>query len=123
MWARDRTGYDPVSASFASRPVVVTTTAPGATYRSLDPIRGAAGGAALGAVGGAVAGDAGEGAAIGAADGGALGLLNTLLQPAAPAVTTYEHVVPQPSGVSVELAASYRRALTACLEGRGYTVR
>ena len=81
-------------------------------------LRGAAGGAAVGAVAGAVVGDAGKGAAAGAAGGAVLGGLRQRARnrEAAKEVGQEEAAV---SGKRSE----YDRALGACMEGRGYTVK
>jgi hypothetical protein len=73
-------------------------------------VRGAAGGAALGAVGGAIAGDAGQGAAIGAATGALFG-----------GIRQHRQRRQQDSQQQYQ-ADAYNRALSACLQGRGYTV-
>ncbi len=88
-----------------------------------NPLPSAAGGAALGALGGAIAGDAGAGAAIGAAVGAASWFLGALAGPprtryAEEEVITTEYL-PAPGPHPDDL----RRALSACMEGRGYTVR
>jgi hypothetical protein len=74
-------------------------------------VRGAARGAAIGAVGGAIGGDAGKGAAIGAATGAMVGGVQRRQdRRAAQAASTQQN-------------ANFSGAISACLEGRGYTVR
>jgi len=73
-------------------------------------VRGAAGGAAVGAIAGAVAGDAGKGAAAGAAGGALLGGLRRRGR-----TRSQEQVQAQGQ-------EAYKRALVACLQGRGYSV-
>lgn len=97
VWAVQNSGYNPYAQS-------------GGRYASGGMVRGAAGGAALGAVGGAIGGDAGKGAAIGAGTGALLG-----------GVRQHRHNKKADS-MSQQTNAEYRRALRACLEGRGYSV-
>ncbi|BAU65320.1 hypothetical protein STA3757_27020 [Stanieria sp. NIES-3757] len=66
-------------------------------------LRGAARGAGIGAIGGLIAGDAGTGAAIGAAVGGVSGGIRNQ----------------EEKGHKNE----FDRAFTACMEGRGYSVK
>jgi hypothetical protein len=100
-WAVQQTGVNPG-----------TTPAPAtAGAGAQGAVRGAAGGAAVGAIGGAIGGDAGKGAAIGAATGAVIGGVRSRRQARA-AESSY-------AGAQ----QSYQKALYACLEGRGYTIR
>jgi uncharacterized protein HemX len=110
-WAVQQTGVDPTAPQMAQ-----TTPPPGAPQGQV--LRGAAGGAALGAVGGAIAGDAGKGAAIGAATGGLFGAMKRRSH-----ARQEEQAVAQQQAATSQQHASYERALSACLAGRGYTVR
>ena len=74
-------------------------------------LRGAGRGAAVGAVGGAIGGDAGKGAAIGAATGALVGGFRRADQRRAA------------DEAQAQASAAYSRAFSACLEGRGYTVK
>ena len=109
-WAVGQTGFDP-----SNPPPLPAAEAP---PRQGGALRGAAGGAAVGAVAGAVVGDAGKGAAAGAAGGAVLGGLRQRARnrEAAKEVGQEEAAV---SGKRNE----YDRALGACMEGRGYTVK
>jgi len=109
-WAVQQTGFDP------TRPQ--TAQAPSAPPSGRPVVKGAARGAAVGAVGGAIAGDAGRGAAAGAAVGGLLGGMRRMDQ--AKAQGQQEA---QQQNINAQQQAGYERALGACLEGRGYTVR
>jgi len=80
--------------------------------------RGAAKGAAAGALIGAVAGDAGKGAAIGATTGGIAGGRRSRKQKEQQQAQVQDATAKQQSAM-----ATYQRAYTACLEGRGYTVK
>ena len=73
--------------------------------------RTAARGAAVGAVGGAIGGNAGKGAAIGAATGALVGGMRRRDQQRAAEAS------------QAQANDAYARAYTACLEGRGYTVK
>jgi OmpA family protein len=108
-WAVQQTGVDPTRAQ-ASMP---TPPPPrGGVFR------GAARGAAVGAIGGAIAGDAGEGAAIGAATGGVIGGMKQRGQARSQQQAQANQAMQQQSAF-----AAYDRALSACLSGRGYTVK
>ena len=85
-------------------------------------VRGGARGAALGAVGGAIAGNAGKGAAAGAAIGGLMGGFQHRDQQRAAQQSQQSYYQAQ-SQAQARANASYERALAACLEGRGYTVK
>jgi hypothetical protein len=101
VWAVQQSGFNPGT----------TPPPPTAGAGGRGAVGGAARGAAIGAIGGAIGGDAGKGAAIGAATGGAIGGVRSRRQ--AKAV----------EGAYSGAQQSYQRALYACLEGRGYTVK
>jgi hypothetical protein len=107
-WAKDQTGFDPM------KPVEHTSTAP----PQGGAVKGAAKGAAVGAIGGAIAGDAGKGAAIGAGVGGAGGAMRKRKSEKQHAAA--EQKAEQQHEASVD---GYNRALGACMEGKGYTVK
>lgn len=115
-WGAQQTGFDP-----SRRP------APGGNKEKLVPANSSgetvAAGTLMGAaIGAAVAnpGNRGEGALVGAVAGSVLGAVAASSQEAAtqkaqkqaPARSSYE-----------QQAAEYRRAMSACLEGRGYVVK
>jgi hypothetical protein len=82
-------------------------------------LKGAAGGAAGGVLIGAIAGDAGKGAGIGAVSGGLRGLR---------ARRQAEQQAEQQAKAQAQAQGSqqgntFRKAMVACLEGRGYTVQ
>jgi hypothetical protein len=108
-WASGRTGFDPKAPPPSSANSGGTTA---------SPLRGAAGGAAAGAVFGAIAGNAGKGAAIGAASGALLGGIRRRGE-----VDQQQAYAQQEAARYNEQLANYSRAYTACLEGRGYTVK
>jgi Glycine-zipper domain len=115
-WAVKQTGFDP------SRPqTMASNPAAPQPYRPSQPhvLKGGARGAALGAVGGAIAGDAGKGAAAGAAMGGLAGGFRRLDERRQQ--TSQQQANVQSAQQNQQIA--YRRAMAACLEGRGYTVK
>jgi len=107
-WAKEQTGFDPSAA----QPTATTTPPRGGA------VRGAARGAAVGAVGGAIGGDAGKGAAIGAGVGGAAGAVRR--RRAAKESAAAQEQASQQYAASRE---GYDRAFSACMSGRGYTVK
>jgi len=129
VWAAAQSGFDPSAYYSGAAGPVHAASAPGGRYsrrnHGLDPISGAAGGAALGALGGAIGGDTGKGAAIGAGVGALAGIFNAAGN-GRYRRGHYGHT----RGVDHHLAArfaegqaNYRRAISACLEAHGYTVR
>ncbi len=111
-WAKEQTGYDPLNPTQVQAEQV---------DRSADgtAIVGAAGGAAAGAAIGAIAGDAGKGAAIGAVVGGLRGRR---------AKVVGDEVEQQQSNQAASaqeqaLMDDYKKAFSACMEGKGYTVK
>ncbi|MFD1560833.1 YMGG-like glycine zipper-containing protein [Paraburkholderia silviterrae] len=109
-WAKQTTGVDPVALAqrSANQP-----PPPGPQGQRL---RGAAGGAALGAAAGAIGGDAGKGAAIGAVTGTVAGAVRQRRE--AQAYNQQEQAVQQNTQSQL---ATFNRAVTACMNGRGYT--
>lgn len=115
-WAVDQTGFDPSNAH-PGNPSYLDPQ----PYRPSQPhvLKGAARGTALGAVGGAITGNAGKGAAAGAAMGGLAGGFRRMDE-------RRSHAAQQQAGASSAAASqqvSYTRAMAACLEGRGYSVK
>ncbi|HTO54282.1 MAG TPA: glycine zipper family protein [Myxococcota bacterium] len=128
-WAKQNTGIDPVAlANQASQPAAAPAAAPQQPVggeRARGAVRGAAGGAAIGAI----AGDAGKGAAAGAVAGTMVGgsrqrakqQQNAANQQAAQQQTQANQQA-QNADVQAKLG-TYNKAYSACLEGRGYTVK
>ena len=110
IWAVDQTGYDPTRAS--------TSPPPSSEAKQGGVLRGGARGAATGAVIGAITGNAGKGAKIGAATGGLVGGMRRSDQKAKQKQEQQNWQAQQNA-----LRAEYQRAQTACLEGRGYSVK
>ena len=117
VWAVKETGFDPSRhIPPPERATVVPARSPGQTI-------GAA--AAVGAMIGAVTarpGDVAEGAAAGAIVGSVVGAANADAEARQADAINARHDNRAADRYAKE-AAGYRRAMTACLEGRGYTVR
>ena len=111
-WAVQQTGFDPSKPQGAnSQPTQQRQSSP-------PPIlQGATRGAAVGAVGGAITGNAGKGAAAGAAMGGMVGGFRRRDERIRQA-----DVRADAESASDPGRAAYMRAMSACLQGRGYTV-
>jgi len=111
-WAKEQTGIDPINPPEVEAEQV---------DRSADgtAVRGAARGAAAGAAIGAIAGDAGKGAAIGAVAGGLRGRR---------AKVVGDEMEQQQNDAAAaaqekEMMDNFKKAFTACMEGKGYTVK
>lgn len=118
VWAVDQTGFDPSRRIGPRETRATVVPAP-------SPLESVATGAAVGAVIGAVAaghGDRAEGLLLGAAAGSVVGAAAAGSQPqqARGADARYNS---RGYGRHEREAAEYRRAMSACLEGRGYSVR
>jgi len=90
------------------------------------PLLGAAGGAAAGAAIGAVAGNAGKGAAIGATAGAIAGIVQSIKNEEdreKEEMALHAKALSERQSCLSHQSSNYRRALAACLEARGYTVR
>ncbi len=111
-WAMQQTGVDPMNPP----KVEAQPTAKGPDGSA---IRGAAGAAAAGAAIGAITGDAGEGAAVGAVVGALGGIRARKARQAA----AEHHSKQQASAQRKALMDNFKKAFTACLEGKGYTVK
>ena len=109
-WARQQTGYDPLTAGSAPPPSS-SSGGPGV-------LGGAARGAAGGALIGAIAGDAGKSAAIGAAGGGLFGGMRRQDQRRQDDAARANYQAQQQNARS-----HYLRAFGACMEGKNYTVK
>jgi hypothetical protein len=119
LWAVKQSNFDPsVTAVLPRQQVQVVAMPPPGT----DTVAGAVTGAIIGSV---VAHDPGAGAVGGAILGGAAGAISdSQRQAQAKAVQQrYDQRDAARMAKLDEQAGNYRRALTACLEGRGYTVK
>src|SRR5262245_49524857 len=113
VWAKQQTGVDPAAVAQAA------SSQPAPTGPQGERVRGAAGGAAAGAIIGGVANDdAGKGAATGAVVGTMAGGSRQRRNARAQA-QQQQQTQQQAQGAM----ATYNRAFTACMEGRGYVVK
>lgn len=116
QWARSNSGFDPAQGTASSSPPPPREEPVGGVGRGA--VRGGLGGLAVGAI----AGDAGKGAAIGAVSGGVVGGLRRRDQNQRQAQAHAEYQQQQATSQN-RMRSDYDRAYSACLEGRGYTVR
>ncbi|MEZ4331687.1 MAG: YMGG-like glycine zipper-containing protein [Myxococcota bacterium] len=129
-WAKQNTGVDPLAvANEAAEPPPVAAAPAETGRRGGERVRGAAGGAAAGAAIGAIAGDAGKGAAIGAAGGAMAGGVRKRRSERAmeaareDAQTESDREAQARAADAQQKMATFNRAYSACLEGKGYTVK
>ena len=111
LWAMEQTGIDPLNL-----PKVEAEVQTGPTGGA---VRGAARGAAAGAAIGAIAGDAGKGAAIGAAAGGMGGMRGGRMAQS----QQNQQAQAQADAANEEVKNQFKKAFSACMEGKGYTVK
>ena len=116
QWAKNQTGFDPMEEPRA------TEAPPAQEAPQGGVVSGAARGALVGVAAGAIAGDAGKGAAIGAASGGLLGGMRRSDQVRRQEYQR-EQWAQQQAAQYQQRRNEYNRAYSACLEGRGYTVK
>ncbi len=111
-WAKEQTGVDPINPPEVQAAQV---------DRSVDgtAVKGAAVGAAGGAAIGAIAGDAGKGAAIGAVVGGVRGRRAKVVGDEREQQANNQAA----AATEKELLANFNKAFSACMEGKGYTVK
>lgn len=127
QWAQQQSGFDP------NRPPqqvqVQASAAPSQCYSSGGTVRGAGRGAALGAVGGAIGGNAGRGAAIGAGVGALGGTMrrNNARRECEEwerqQAQQQQNAQAQANAQWEQGRATFDRAWSACMEGRGYRVQ
>ncbi|HEY9194365.1 MAG TPA: glycine zipper 2TM domain-containing protein [Methyloversatilis sp.] len=120
-WAVRESGFDPATSYGTSAPVPHVEPDP---PTGTGPVTGAISGAVIGAV---VANPhhSGEAAAVGAVIGAAAGAAADASREAQAQriEEAYAERDVRRQAAEAEQATRYRRALSACLEGRGYTVR
>jgi hypothetical protein len=111
-WAMEQSGIDPLN-------LPKVTAAPAQTGPTGAAVVGAAKGAAAGVAIGAIAGDAGKGAAIGAVAGGLAG------RRAAKKEQKQQSQQAQADAASKEkeIKDSFVKGFSACMEGKGYTLK
>jgi hypothetical protein len=111
-WAVEQSGVDPLNMP-ATRPDSVATGPDGSA------VKGAAKGAVAGVAIGAIAVDAGKGAAIGAAAGGMKGVAGKKQKDAKKQQQARRTAVAtDPAKIE-----SFKKAYSACLEGKGYSIK
>jgi hypothetical protein len=118
-WAKGESGFDPMA------PPTTRTARPKREGGSVagGAVGGAAKGAAVGAVAGAIKGDrAGKGAAMGAGAGGLIGGMGAAGRNAKDDQRQRDWEQ-QEANAYAQRRREYNRAYTACLEGRGYSVK
>ena len=111
-WAIQQSGYDPINPT-------KVTAAPVDKSPDGTAVVGAAKGAAAGAAIGAIGGDAGKGAAIGAVAGGLAGRRQKKVGEAQQEQKNQQAATQQ----NADMLNSFKKAYSACLEGKGYTVK
>jgi hypothetical protein len=116
LWAVQQTGVDPsrADASAYERVVVQPANPPGS-----GTVAGVIGGAIIGSIIGGPR-NAGAGALIGGATGAVIGSASDANAQAQAHMTQQQ--INQAAAAGRARADSYRRAIGACLQGRGYTV-
>lgn len=120
LWAVKASGFDPSRSSLApAQRVVVEPRRPAGTDTAVGAVTGAAVGAAV-----SRPRDAGEGAIVGAVAGAVLGAASdaSRVAEARELQNRYDQRDAARSSRLDQRASTYRRAMSACLEGRGYTV-
>jgi hypothetical protein len=111
-WAMEQSGIDPLNPPKVE-------AAPAQTGPTGGAVKGAAKGAAAGVAIGAIAGDAGEGAAIGAVAGGLAGRRQ------GKQAQQQQNQQAQATAANTQQAMkdSFVKGFSACLEGKGYTIK
>jgi len=112
LWAVEQSGIDPLNLPKVEAPVPQTGPTGGGVV-------GAAKGAAAGAAIGAIAGDAGKGAAIGAVAGGLRGIRQGKMAQE----QQNQQAETQTAAKEKEIRETFVKALSVCLEGKGYTIK
>ena len=111
-WAVQQSGYDPINPTVVQAQQVQQGPDGSAVV-------GSAKGAAVGAAIGAISGDAGKGAAIGAISGAVLGHRRGRITQSMEQAGADQ----QAAQLNQNLVNGFKKAFTACLEGKGYTVQ
>lgn len=111
-WAMEQSGIDPLN-------LPKIEAAPAQTGPTGAAVGGAAKGAAAGLAIGAIAGDAGKGAAIGAVAGGLAGRRKGKQAQA----QANQQSTADAANKEKEMKDSFVKGFSACLEGKGYTIK
>ena len=123
-WAKSQTNIDPMNIKppEPAQPTQQQAPSSGGGERVGGAARGAAGGAVIGAI----TGDAGQGAAVGAAAGAMAGgaqKRRAKKQAAAQEQQQQAAADQQAQAAIAQQKATYNKAFSACMEGKGYTVK
>jgi hypothetical protein len=125
-WAKQQSGYDPMSPPPAAAPAQQPAQAAGPAAdgaRAKGALRGAAAGAIIGEV---ADNDAGKGAAIGATAGVVAGGRQSRMAQAQAQQQAQQQAqasAQQQKAAQQELANSFKRGMSVCLEARNYSVK
>ena len=125
-WAKSQTGIDPMNIKAPQPAAQASPDEAAANAGNGSRARGAARGAAGGAIIGAIAGDAGTGAAAGAAAGTMAGgaAKRQAKRDAASQQQQQQAAAEQQAQAAIaQQKATYNKAFSACMEGKGYTVK
>jgi hypothetical protein len=118
-WSKEQTGIDPAAVTVNADSAAAAGKAAADTATQGAGVKGAARGAAGGAVVGGIAGDAGTGAAIGAVAGAAKGR-KAKKQASQQA---QQQAVAGAEGEAAGKMEAFKKGMSACLEGKGYSVK
>jgi hypothetical protein len=118
-WANQQTGIDPTKVTANTDSAARASGAKMDSAATGAAVGGAARGAAGGAVVGAITGDAGEGAAVGAVAGAVAGR-RAKKQAVRQAEAAGAAQAQQQAAQKID---TFKKAMGACLEGKGYTIR
>jgi hypothetical protein len=118
-WSKEQSGIDPATVKANPDSAMKAASAKVDTAAQGAAVRGAARGAAGGAVVGAIAGDAGTGAGVGAVVG-AVGGRRAKKQAKKQAE---QQASQQANAWAAGQIDTFKKGMTACLEGKGYTVK
>jgi hypothetical protein len=118
-WAKDQSGIDPALVKANPDSAMKVAGAKADTATAGAGVAGAARGAAGGAVVGAIAGDAGTGAGVGAVVGLAAGR-KAKKQAKKQAE---QQAAQQTNAWAAQQIDTFKKAFSACVEGKGYTVK
>lgn len=117
LWAVHQTGFDPSAPSVPAQYRVVASGPPPGTGTAIGAIAGAVLGAAI-----SPGWDRGAGAVFGGLTGAMIGSASDAQRAQSNAIAVSEQDSAQAAAMA-QRASDYRRALGACLDGRGYSVK
>ncbi|MEJ2168336.1 MAG: hypothetical protein P8X90_22695 [Desulfobacterales bacterium] len=120
-WAKEQSGFDPMQMPTASSPAPAKGDKSVAGGAVKGGVAGGVGGALIGAIAGGKKG-ARKGAAIGGLSGGAIGGMRSSSQNRQ-ANAQREQWEREQANHYMQQRNTYNRAYSACLEGKGYTVK